>query len=468
MPSKTKEQISSDILNSILQKNPNLDVSSGSILKDIVADAIATLLEITYQDSVDTIRHSHSVNYINSLSDAQVNDIGANFQVVRKVATVGSGSITFFSFKEPGSPITINSGTTVSTQKTSDGIYYSYQTTETVTLSSANYNVTTELWEVNATIAAAVAGIASNVAVGAITGFSNINGVDGVINRIAVTGGTDQETNALMAERIIIASQARLIGTVPGYKNLVLGVDGVLDVAIVTPNDTNRIRSANGNETDVIIVGDEYTAASQAEVFSVANGLTVNLDLTPIYDISSVIGVTRTFIQNTDYVLVPDTTGENALSNRAGDKLVWLTGYPAEGENYSVNSSYNKLVSDVQDIIDNPDNAIIASDVLVRQGKEIIIDITLTAALFSGTNRVYAESQIKTVLGTYINSLLLGDKVEQSDLVFQIRQQLSFVDNVVLPFTKLCRRGGSGVADIILTNFEYPRIDASSITISLV
>lgn len=475
MSSKTKEQIAQDLITEIQTNVPDADTTIGTVLRDVSVDPVAATLELAYTEQ-DTIRYSNSINYISSQTDDQVDNLAANWGLVRLAATYSYGTITFRSITQPSTSIRIGNivgtgGVIVSTQKNTDGSYYSYQTTSTVYLEPTTpYNPSTGYYEVTAPIVSISSGLASNVSSGSIIVFSGLTGVDSITNILPTLGGSDTESNTTLGNRIIMASQARLLGTAPGYETLVSSITGVTDVAVVTSNDAEVLRNATGNEIDIVIVGDSITTGTQVEVFNNVSGLTIYLDSLPITSVNSIAGMTNGFVSGVDFQFAPDTSSDYYNTNQSYDKIVWLNGgaKPFNGENYTISYSYNKLIGDVQAELDLTTNKLIASDVLVRQGTEVIIDISLTATIYSGTSKDYAQSQIVTALTTYIESLSLGSIIEQADLVFSLKTTLSFIDNIVIPFTKLCRRSvGTGTTDIQLKKLEYPIVDNNSFTITV-
>ncbi len=471
MAAKTKEEIAQSIIDLIQSYRPDADIATGTVLKDIVIDQVAEILEVNYDD-LESIRKSHSINYASELSDSQVDDLAANWNLTRLVATAASGQVTFTKYSQPSTTIRIGNadgsgGVVVSTQRNTDGSYYSFITTETVYLTPTTIpNSTTGYYEVTAAVSASVTGTASNVAAGTISVFSGVSNVDAVNNQYALSGGTDIETSTALILRIQTASQSRLLGTRPGYISLISEISGVEDVEVVTPNSSERIRSAYGNEVDIIILGDDIANTSETLTYSGASN--IYIANTPVSSITQVAGTTIIYTEGIDYEVVLDSTSETRNSNEALDKIVWLTGgsAPSLSSSYTVTYSYNRLVTTVQDELDSDENNLVTSDVLIRQGVEVLVDVELTAGIYSGTNSSYAETQIVDALTDYINSLELGDPLQQSDIVFYLRDNLSFIDNITVPFTKLARSGGSGAADLTATKLEYFRPGALTVHIS--
>lgn len=465
---KSETDINTSILTSIQSLRPDADISSGGLIADIVANAPATALSLSYLE-LQNISHAQSVAFASSLSDTQINELATNWGLTRKVATASQGYVTFFRRTSPPTTITINAGSTISTQNSSSNVTHSFKTLSLCSITSGSYNSLTGLYEATVAVESLATGTSENVAVNTITVSGGITGIDGCVNRLAFTSGTDAETNTQLALRIVTASQARLLGTAPGYQTLVDSISGVERSIIVTPGESDVIRQSTGGEVDVVVLGQDIASTTQVETFNSISGLCIYFDTTPVVSIASVVGVSNIFIEDTDFVFVPDTTSEYYGSNQSLDRLVWISGNkPADGTDYTINYSYNKLIGDVQTELDLPENKLLSSDVLVREASAVLVDISMSVAITSGVNSADAISQIETAIATYMETLSMGDSLEQSDLIYYLRTNLSFIDNIVVPFTNIARRGLTGVTDLSCSKFEYFTIDGTSLTIVVI
>ena len=468
MSIKTADQINSEIIALLQILRPDADVSTGSLISDIVSNSPSTSMSLVYL-LLQNIGYGQSITFISNMSDTQIELLASNWLLTRKIATTAAGYITFFRRTAPPSTITINAGTTITSQKSSSGITYSFVTTQIATISNSSYNVSTGLWESTVAIQAVLAGSASNVGVGVINIASGVSGIDGCTNRIAITNAIDDETNLQLATRIVTAAQARLIGTVPGYENLINSIDGVTASKVVTPGDPDAFRSENGNECSIFVMGDILTSTTQVEIFDSANGLSIFLDSTPVDSVAGIQGLSNTFIEGTDFQFVPDTYSDYKGSNQSYDKVMWLNGgnKPSQGESYTISYSYNELITILQDLIELPENTLIASDILVASAVKILVDISLSVAVTSSAPSD-AVAQIETAIETYMAGMTLGTPLQQSDLDYYLRSTLSWLDRLILPFTALRIRGGTGTQDLVATKYQYFAIDQNSLNITVI
>lgn len=486
MSIKTSDELIQQALNYITAWRPDVDTSVGTLVKDIVIDVPATVLGTAYQD-LQLIQKASSVNYVNELTDNQVEDLAANYDLTRKTGSYATGVITFIRYSAPTTTITVGAsdgtgGVSVSTLKDDNGVSYSFTTVETKQFTVANadslYNASRNRWELNVTIQADQVGKDFNVAANAIKMFSGINGVDDIINYNACAGGLDIETNEQLGERIKEAAKARLLGTIPGYKTLVDSFNQVVDSSIVDTSTTGYIRNTYGNEIDVVLIGQQIEAYTDTQTFNSLTGMNHVLNNQPVISVNTITGTANgsayAFVEGIDYIFVKDQTSDYRESAKGRDKVVWLqTGtLPDEGTEYTINYSANELISTIQGTIDSVVNYLLGSDVLVREGEIVYLQISLNVSTYSGINPVSSKTQIQNVIQQYINNLKLGEKLEQSDIVYELRKQLdTIIDNITLPFNVMDLKSVSinPQSQNVLTcsQYQYFRINIEDIAVNI-
>lgn len=472
MAIRTSDELIQQAINYITAWRPDVDTSVGTLLKDIVVDVPATILGLAYQD-LQQIQKASSINYVDELTDSQVEDLAANYNLTRKQGSYATGIVTFIKYSRPDTPITVGAsdgtgGVAVSTLKNDNGVSYSFTTVETKQFTPENadslYNPEKERYELNITIQADGIGTGFNVAANAIKVFSGIDGIDDIINYNACQGGLDIETNAQLAERIKIAAQARLLGTIPGYKTLVDSFEQVVDSSIVDTTMADCIRNTYGNEIDIIVIGTQVQAYMDTVTTS---DITYVLKNQPVISVNLITDGQTTYVEGTDYRFVKDTTSDYRYSAKAQDKIYWIDNQPSG--NYTIQYSANKLIIDLQQTLDSEENHLLGSDVLVREGIEIPVWMALEVNTYSGTNPTSTEIQIKNVIQQYINNLKLGEKLEQSDIVYELRTQLeAIIDNITLPFTTFNLQNVSGSVNVLTcSRYEYFRVDTNDIAVTI-
>lgn len=469
---KSISEIVNGIEAKIREKRSTLDVSTGQLVRDIVAEAVASEISKIYDEIDDTKELASILNYDN-IDETDFDKITENFGLTRIPARKATGTVTFGSYTQPTSNVRIGNvggsgGITVQSREDETGVVVSFTTTETVYLTPTTvFNSDTGLYEVSAAVEADIAGVDSNVGVGSITQLvSSVAGVDTVTNDTAVSNGDDKETNQELYERIVEKMEGLVIGSKGGYKSLIDENSYVTDSTVVDPDNEDNVRGQFTGGVDIYVIGEQRITVDQTET-SDGSEREVVLNYQPVLAISSVVGITNSVVYESavDYTLVPDE-GNFAGSTRGQDKLLWgLNKVPSLGIDYKITYVRNGLIKDLQDDIDNEDNAIINADVLVKEGVKVLVDIYLTITLNAGYSSTTVAAQVEDSITDYVNGLGLGDDLQQSDIVAQVYDDVPGVDSISLPFTRLARRGSTGTSDLTAKDYGYFRVDGDSISI---
>lgn len=465
---KTLNQLISDIISSILRNNSSLDTSTGTVINDTCVYPVAVELAQIYTD-LQTLSNLITFTDPETIDNTLLEKIAGNYGLSRTAATQATGTITFGALSV-SSPITIPSGVKISTLASTLGVTKDFTTTEAVVLSSSNYNTVTGLYEVDAPIASIGTGTTYNVGAGTLISITgSLPGVYNATNKLAITNAVDLETNTSLVNRILTKFQGLVSGTSSSYASIARAIDGVSEVLVIDPNSEYANRGPGG--IDIIIDGQDL--ASTSETLTYAGEVEFQLESAPVVDITSVIGVvggsTHTFVEGVDYSLQKDTTTIYAYSSKSVDKLVWLgADVPDTSSNFTVTYSYNNLVHTVRDTFADEDNHIITNDILVKETVGIPVDFIFYVSILPGYNSTTVVNDIITNITTYIDTDRLGKAVRQDAVISAIRATAG-VNYLVLPMTKMAKRGDSGVTDLELDHpYEYISVDASSFNIGTI
>jgi phage-related baseplate assembly protein len=477
MAIKTFAEIVSDMQSFIQQKQPNATTIEGTVLNDLVIEGIANEISLAYSD-IQAAGESQSVVFANTLSTADMDNLAANFNLTRKPAQSAVGFVTFSSFTKPAADIQIGAadgsgGIVVSTRTLQDGSVIQFVTTQTAFLFQISVkNPNTGTYDVTIPVSAVSPGAAGNVGSSTIVVLQQaIPGINAVSNPLATSGGTDQESNTDLANRIIASAQARNLGTKSGYRSLVLSQTGIQDASVVGPNDPEAVRNQHGGEVDIYILGTNPTQSVMITNFFATN-LNYIIDSRPVLSVISLTGLSNstpfTFTQNIDYVFNQDISSvfEGSVQSLDAIQFTIPGAKPDDGSLMNVTYIYDKNIVTTQALLDEPDNDILTSDVLVKEAKEVIIDIGFIATSSGGSNPSDVLIQIIDVLSQIIDTTGLGARIDQSNLVFQIRQQVTAVSSITLPFTNLSIRGSGGGSNQFLQAdlTQYFRLDQNSLS----
>jgi len=449
-----------DIVNSMLRylrsKRPNVDTSPGTFTRDVVVDSVASEIETLY---FDLYRASNAQSPdLATVSD--VEKLGTNFQVVRKGPTKATGVVTFYSFNQPVSSITIPRGTTLSSKAGAGSPAQQYVTTQDVLLSSLNFNADNGRYEVDAMIRASSAGLSANVPPGAISAIINpIAGVDGVYNYNAIANGLNFEPLPQFRARLKASLLGNNIGTVNGYYDAVIQDPDVIDVSVSALGIGTILISRNTpGAVDVYIRGlvstqftETYAVPSILREFIVTKQ---PLDILAKSTFSLIGSVTGILVEGTHYTVVQDT-GNLAGSVNASDKFVF-TNLVTTGEIITVIYSYNALVETKQNYMEDNSRKVLGADLLIKAAKPRKINIECTIRVLSGYTSSIIVTAVSNALAAALNTYTIGEEVQQSDLLAVIVNTTG-VDDVVIPFQTFEENSSTGnLTQNSLKNIEIP------------
>ncbi len=470
--SDTVKQSMKDYIESKVQP---VDTGDGSRLEQLYISPISNEVGTSFTE-VEDAQTAQNVASPSSISNDELEDLAYNWGLTRKGANAATGFVTFSAITQPAENIRIGNqdgsgGIIVSTRKQDDGSTVTFTTTSTVFLLSSATADSDGYYSISAAIEASEPGENGNVPASSIVILnSSVQGIDFINNTIATTGGEVEETNAALATRIKAKSRGLHKGIQDGLRSLSLSITNVIDAAVVNPNDSEMTRKVDGGGADVYILGTNDTSYQQSFSYDSDND-SVTLTRSPvdrIVTLAGLVGLTvNTFLQGTDYQFSQDTSSSSGYSTRASDQLEWLSGTkPNEGATCIATYVYDKNIRDIQDLIDQVDSHFVTADNLVKQGTEVLVDITADVTKNTGEDSDQIESAVTTSITNFINGFLLGEDLQRSDLINEIKG-VSGVDNVSLDVFKYRTSSTSETNTINSDKTDFLRVDSSSITVNV-
>jgi uncharacterized phage protein gp47/JayE len=241
--------------------------------------------------------------------------------------------------------------------------------------------------------------------------------------------------------------------------------DGIYDldfeyVPQASRNDPGNTRFATGpvnNRVDVYVNGVITQSATQSVVFS--NALTFNnttpgspyynayyevsnpatatppngyifipLAFGPVSGIPTTLSIaSTTYNYGTDYWMVWRNDAFGWTANSQGGLLWQTTRVPPNGSAFSLTYSYNKVVRNVQDAIDQW--RLVGTDAKAHAGKRVGLKFNFAIVYDRRYDPTAVKTAIDTALAVFINGLGFGNSVQVSD-VLQLVHNVPGVDNV--------------------------------------
>lgn len=426
-----------DIVNAMIgfmhSRRPNVDVSPGTLTRDVVIDAPSRELESLYLD-LNRTSNAQSPDLANT---TDVERLGRNFQLRRRGPLKATGIVSFYSFELPTEIITIPRGTTVASKALPDGTSQQYVTTQDVTLGVTNFNSATGRYETNAPVRAVIAGIDGNIPPGAIVAILDaVAGIAGVYNFNAFTNGANFEPLTSFRSRIKSVITGNNVGTVDGYYQTITRITDVLD-ALIASSDTGieELRRSDVGAVDIYIRGSISAQASQETYVVPVNApyeFVVSkqpVDLLVADSFVLIGSVTGVLVKDTHYTITQDT-GKFAGSIKSADKFVF-TGLIA-GEEISIVYSYNSLIESLQRYMEDDSRKVLGADILIKGAVPRQIDIACTIRIIPGYTAPDVIIAVTAALTEFLNSYTIGEEVQQSDILAAIANTAG-VDDVTIP-----------------------------------
>lgn len=461
---KTIDEIQNDLITFVENYNTtngkNVDVRTGTVFKDIVIDSPSIQFNSL---SVDLVAASKvfSVNFADEVTTDDLDNLAANYGLTRKSSTPATGIQEFLTTKEPTVDIVINAGTIVATQASDSVPEIQYQVTQTVVLpviTKNNFKIIENSivkYRITAPITAVVAGANGNVSSLTITQLKQpVGGIETTRNSVSTTGGTDQESNSSLGNRIKLKLTGNNVGTENGIKSLMLEDTNVHGVSVVKPGDPELARNEFGGSVDVYIDGKNVATFEEDRTFFAASPEIV-VSRQPAKSVVSIIGLAsgaqRTFVQGTDYNFVEDSVTLFTGSTRTNNKVVFDIGgvNPDDGTMVSITYTFNKLITDLQTKIDEEQNNLVTTDILIKEAVQADIALEFSITLLPGFTKSNVVQSIENNLTTFIDSKELGVTFNRSDIVSQV-ENTAGVDAVDLNSLTIKKN------DVVITDQKIP------------
>lgn len=361
IPARNRDDISITMTQRVLSLNNKVNLVAGSVFRDILdpiceefsdyyviqdflaqTESISGLMQFddANGDGIsDPVNSSikktrlrlalklNSVDSVQQIIDAYFDKRAANYNITRKLPTTSAGKALLYATSVPPEGLYIYDGATLGTTATGSdpsivfvnkgSHFISYEERATF------YNTVTGRYELTITVESQSTGSLTNVAAGLISQV--LSGADPrlkVTNNSPITGGTDRESNILLANRFQLAIAGNDTGTEGGYALKALSVGGVKSVRVEKAGDSLMMRDLDpttnehlGGKVDVYIQGSHViewqdtiafsysgpAGAGSADRFYVEDAVnfrvrTTNYSITastPIFELIKVTNVTR-------------------------------------------------------------------------------------------------------------------------------------------------------------------------------
>jgi len=441
--------------NAITQVNPDIDVEFGPVY-DAVIRPLASILEVI-DARVDYIKNIVDINKWPEWTSEDLDQYASNFGRIRRQGTKANGTVVFYAIAKPQANIEIPKDFAV---ETADGT--KFITTDSMTVDIAdveNYkNADTGRYEFEVPVESVEYGSANNVASGTIVRLGgSIAGIAGCVNRYAMKGGYDEQTNEELVEDIKLVIQGGL-GNLTASAIKLSVFDAFPQVVDIVVERNNPVIDGT---IDVYYIGDTI---SSRQFTTYWYGFDIYLDRGPVDSIVSVTSGLTTFVEDVDFKFIQDKQSAFARTSKAKDRIVWLDGgnKPSYGSQVTVEYRYNSLSAEIEEWQSNAYNTLISDNIIYRRAIPVDIKIDVKVVLYRG----YGDSvlsDVKMQIKSFIDNKKIGDSVEVADIISFIKKNVPGVNNITV--NTLALVDGDGVEDLVPNKMEYFVIDNNNITV---
>lgn len=467
----SKSEFARILSDGISGRDPTMDVSIGPT-RDLRIDPVAEILEFQNNRIVYVSELNSLINAKNLVPD-DLDKIIFNEALVRWDGSNSIAVVTFARVQAPTVdivvPINFPLATTADPQT---GRSVLFRTIETKTMFSAMastyYNATTGKYELDVTVASTLTGV--DVSVGAynikvmrrpLTGF------DSCYNKLATISGKATETNQEVADRYLLHIKGSQLGTPTGNEAYILdNFSAVDDVYSVYGNNPYLTREEDdAGAVDVWVQSSTPMAKTYNTPYPGVETL-IPLDRQPLIEVISVISGATTFVEGTDYEVVFDS-GSYSRSSYGMDGIRFIAGgaVPTNiGDSVVINYQYNSIIDVISSFFTQPRYYSMGMNKLYRWAYPYYLEISVDLKVASG-NPETIRTLTNNVISDYINTLKLGEAVEEYDLDRETAK-ITGIDN--LTWVQLSVKDGNGVGDITIAPYQYARILAADLVITLV
>lgn len=464
---KTFDQIIVELTSYVTSLLGSQDTRPGTVLREGFLAPLSRQLESAYART-DEVESNQSIASPESLSAGAMERIASNFGIARFPGSPASGTVRFMRYQAPASAILIPSGTVLSSSSYSSGVTFS--TVGAVSLSGASpIDPISGAYYVEVPVKANASGVSGNVDADTIR-LHSVPGIDEVTNVNALSGGKDEQTNTELAELIIARAQGN-IGTRGGYESMVRSNFAVDDIEIITPTDPEASRAQFGGEVDITIltsnyIGSEETTSSSTVTFYPA--------FLPLIGITEIIGIEDgtdneiTLVPSTDYDVIIDTYSPLSRCYIEKSRVSFhVSSFVVKsGSLFTIRYQNSEIIRVIQSYLSDPNNSVLGSDVLVKLAIEIPVNLSADIRIIPGYDPDTVKSDAESAVQSSLNTNLLGDDVQLSDLITVIGS-VDGVDSVDLSTIEMARADNPLVflQEVLANKQEYIRAGTIAVTV---
>lgn len=424
---KSLQTLIAEVKTFIRTKNRSLDVSSNSLINDI----ILTPYGVAGKLLMDQVEVAKNLHILSSLVDTDLDNEGTNYNKERGGGVYATVDLTFYATSKPTAEVVIPA----TAQAQTAGTAFSTPVTFTVDGESrfaladvdAYYSHDRDRYEFTCSATCDTIGTDGNVSANIISmlvgGVSQINGVS---NLTAAVGGSDQEMDDDFRERIRLAKLGRCLNVSNGIKGYLSGL-GFADSHVIRVEEAGYERASG---VDAFVV--DYSSEVQTDAF-IYDPAQQRYYFTkrPVREVTVVRSAAIGTLSTSQYAVTIDSTSPMRRSIYAQDFIEFMAPLVV-GDTLSVSYNYSSAISQAQATLNLPDNRVLTADILVKRAYPLSLFLSALLTLKANADGPSTRNKCRNALSQFLSSYRLGDDVQKSDLIIVLQQGYGDypVDNV--------------------------------------
>jgi hypothetical protein len=292
---KSFNEIVSIMIEQLKLVQPNLDTKLGTVSRDLFLDVPADQLEKLYK-LVSMVSNKQSPD---TAIGTDLDRYASNYSLTRRYGSPALG-VAIFTINSIFADISIPSGTIVTAKsginfKTVGNYFFSssekgrHAATASRIKKSLQIAGISDKYAIEVPIQAVRSGISGNLSSYQIINH-NLDFEIKVINLSSTSGGSEGESDSQFRNRVSSLFSGANTGTALGYKNAILGINGISDTLIVEPGNSLMLRdgtevietndgtkriisSGTGGKVDIYILGKQLVEVAESFIFTDSSGV---------------------------------------------------------------------------------------------------------------------------------------------------------------------------------------------------
>ena len=249
------------LVDRLSSEHADLDVSSGSGIRDLVIRPMVTMLTPLRRE-INAIANSQSLNNSQTMTRSEVNALLGNFFLSIQDGGVSTGTARVY-FATPQSVIV----DTLAKFSTESGLNFFPSSITSVSSATMSLNRESGLYYVDVPLQSEANGTQYNITTGEISKIENVIGAVKVTNKVGFTSGVDDETKAEAITRARESITTRTLATSRGIKTLITGAYPSIDkVQVIGFGDSEMQRDFVSGPQAISGVPGGFEGAADADL----------------------------------------------------------------------------------------------------------------------------------------------------------------------------------------------------------